>query len=728
MRGDENARPSRVIRGVSLVKKRVQNSSGRFFPSARHALLAARHPKAVDELSVIEDIKTLKKVAKEKEEDPDWTRLRLKWLEHIQRDKFRRHADLREKLKNTGGRELVWLNNADSFFGQVHNRGQNHLGRILMEIRSNINEDTELESWIVICHDIETDERSVPILKLLERKEGETQVTEIVLKGKSFYRLGKLPDNDLVALNPSISRRHAALVVLKGGSVLLIDLKSKAKTFKNGVALENDHVGVQVETNDIISMGTSRRQYLLEIDNTGILDYLQRRSRELRKEIAMLEDDFNPNSINKSATRLFVGGLAYNTSRYDICELFGPVGPIVDVSLPQIDRAIPNDSEDAFAVRGIAFIEFADRKDARTALELSGRHLCGRPITVNYANLTKEERAVQSALLGEEKCLSSFVPATSKTFEHPTQRSLHTGTNLDLSEEFADSKRRSRWDLHDDRTEKNYGADESRIAGEGLRSEKEAQREMFVAAGRGSETGRSNFSSSASGLGGGEVDQERGERERETENERDRERDSENERDREREREERDREREREREREERDREREREREREERDREREREERDRQREREERDRQREREREREEREREREERDRQREREERDREREERDEGESGSEGEKERGRGERKREGERRRRRADEDAKERRGEKDERGDREERRKKRRGETSSSKDERRHHGRRGDDKEEDGASEKEREETQDKKDKESRKRKKERRNSTQEE
>ncbi|KFG42772.1 FHA domain-containing protein [Toxoplasma gondii FOU] len=215
-----------------------------------------------------------------------------------------------------------------------------------------------------------------------------------------FWLLGKLPDNDLVALNPSISRRHAALVVLKGGSVLLIDLKSKAKTFKNGVALENDHVGVQVETNDIISMGTSRRQYLLEIDNTGILDYLQRRSRELRKEIAMLEDDFNPNSINKSATRLFVGGLAYNTSRYDICELFGPVGPIVDVSLPQIDRAIPNDSEDAFAVRGIAFIEFADRKDARTALELSGRHLCGRPITVNYANLTKEERAVQSALLG----------------------------------------------------------------------------------------------------------------------------------------------------------------------------------------------------------------------------------------------------------------------------------------------------------------------------------------
>lgn len=40
---------------------------GRFFPSARHALLASRYPKSVDELSTIEDIKTLKKVSKEKE-------------------------------------------------------------------------------------------------------------------------------------------------------------------------------------------------------------------------------------------------------------------------------------------------------------------------------------------------------------------------------------------------------------------------------------------------------------------------------------------------------------------------------------------------------------------------------------------------------------------------------------------------------------------------------------
>lgn len=34
---------------------------------------------------------------------------------------------------------------------------------------------------------------------------------------------------------------------------------------RNGVALEHDHVGVQVETNDIFSLGTSTRHYLLEV-------------------------------------------------------------------------------------------------------------------------------------------------------------------------------------------------------------------------------------------------------------------------------------------------------------------------------------------------------------------------------------------------------------------------------------------------------------------------------
>ncbi|KAL8442554.1 hypothetical protein Emag_006383 [Eimeria magna] len=382
---------------------------GRFFPSARHALLAAKHPKAVDELASVEDMRELKQLAKNKEEDPDWPRYRLKWMELIQRDKFRRNADIREKLRQTGGRELVWLNTGDSFFGQTGlNRGQNHLGRILMEIRQNILEDTELE-W-------------------------------------------KLADNDLVALNPSVSRRHAALVVLKGGHVLLTDLKSKAKTFKcrahlrtlfprllfrvipylrfqaqkqglgNGLPLDHDHVGVQMQTNDSFSLGASSRHYLLEIDTTSVVDYLQRRGRELNRELGMLNDQVI------EATGVFVGGLAYSTSRYDLCELFAEIGGINGglVALCTVPAAAATVAAvllsslllllplllllliaaavaaaaaacllGAYCVRGIAFVEFEEPEGAKKALECAGRMVNGRSVVVGPQQQQQQQQHQQ---------------------------------------------------------------------------------------------------------------------------------------------------------------------------------------------------------------------------------------------------------------------------------------------------------------------------------------------
>lgn len=416
-------------------------------------------------------------------------------------------SEIREKLRQTGGRELVWLNTGDSFFGQTSiNRGQNHLGRILMEIRQNILEDTELESWLVICHDIETEERSLPVLRLLERREGETTTTEILLRGKSFYRIGKLADNDLVALNPSVSRRHAALVVLKGGHVLLTDLKSKAKTFKNGMPLDHDHVGVQMQTNDSFSLGASSRHYLLEIDTTSVVDYLQRRGRELNRELSILSDQVAETSgvPNKSLTKVFIGGLAYSTSRYDLCELFGEIGNIKSIIIPQVDRTIPSDYEGAYCVRGIAFVEFDDAESAKRALGCSGRTVNGRSVSVTPANLTREERAAKEELMADGEM--NFVAATSKTFDHPTHGSLRAGTHDGegfstqksllagadpLTGEPLSSSRGGHW-LHDEREENGRSnltnAEIRRMQGHqrgeggGMRSETEGAREARMAA------------------------------------------------------------------------------------------------------------------------------------------------------------------------------------------------------------------------------------------------------
>jgi hypothetical protein len=56
--------------------------------------------------------------------------------------------DLREKLKETGTRRLIWLNQEDDFFGIVGEKGLNHLGQILMETRTDIHNNKDLQGKI----------------------------------------------------------------------------------------------------------------------------------------------------------------------------------------------------------------------------------------------------------------------------------------------------------------------------------------------------------------------------------------------------------------------------------------------------------------------------------------------------------------------------------------------------------------------------------------------------
>ncbi len=53
--------------------------------------------------------------------------------------KFTRHFDLREKLLATGDRKLVEGNTwGDTFWGVCRGNGKNHLGKILMKIRAEL--------------------------------------------------------------------------------------------------------------------------------------------------------------------------------------------------------------------------------------------------------------------------------------------------------------------------------------------------------------------------------------------------------------------------------------------------------------------------------------------------------------------------------------------------------------------------------------------------------------
>ena len=79
--------------------------------------------------------------------------------------------------------------------------------------------------------------------------------------------------------------------------------------------------------------------------------------------------------------QLFVGNLAFSTSKEDLEAAFSVYGEVMEVKIPT-DR-------DTGRVRGFAFVTFKEQQAAEKALALDGTDLNGRPIRVNVAEEKK---------------------------------------------------------------------------------------------------------------------------------------------------------------------------------------------------------------------------------------------------------------------------------------------------------------------------------------------------
>lgn len=79
--------------------------------------------------------------------------------------------------------------------------------------------------------------------------------------------------------------------------------------------------------------------------------------------------------------QLFVGNLAFSTTKEDLEAAFSVYGTVGEVKIP-IDR-------DTGRVRGFAFVTFDSQQDAEKALAMDGQELNGRPIRVNVAQEKK---------------------------------------------------------------------------------------------------------------------------------------------------------------------------------------------------------------------------------------------------------------------------------------------------------------------------------------------------
>lgn len=115
---------------------------GMGYPSSEHAFVAAK-TQDMTIRRVIQRMSTpgaVKKYGRQLRLRPDWNAYRLVAMENIVRAKFTLNPELKEKLINTGDAELIegnWWN--DTYWGVCNGVGQNHLGKILMKIREEIN-------------------------------------------------------------------------------------------------------------------------------------------------------------------------------------------------------------------------------------------------------------------------------------------------------------------------------------------------------------------------------------------------------------------------------------------------------------------------------------------------------------------------------------------------------------------------------------------------------------
>ncbi|XP_053991008.1 uncharacterized protein LOC128883056 [Hylaeus volcanicus] len=305
----------------------------------------------------------------------------------IVRDKFIRHSDLREKLKDTGTRPLIWLNSEDDFFGIVGEKGLNHLGQILMDTRRDIHNSKDLQAWIATNIPIETEPQQRPDVTLLEYKPPNLTVieeTHILDPNYQYWLVGKFATHHIRPLNPTVSRNHAVLVIDDAGNVLIVDLKSKLGTYVNDEKIENPYVPYNLLEGDALKFASSNRIYIVKIDKTRIMKYLQKKCNALSTEITQMSNVLydSTKSSKSQETKILVRNLNYTTTTTDISDFFSSYGEIQDIKLPLNEKR--NFKSNLVPNKGFCIIHFRDPKAASASFAKNGAFLNKRHIKIEY--------------------------------------------------------------------------------------------------------------------------------------------------------------------------------------------------------------------------------------------------------------------------------------------------------------------------------------------------------
>ncbi|ANQ08239.1 Uncharacterized protein PCOAH_00026730 [Plasmodium coatneyi] len=431
-------------------------------------------------------------------ENPNWKRNKLTWMDMIQRDKFRRYEKMRENLKETGKREIVYKVNKEDvekvknkkmrkdffFFGVYEKRGQNNLGRIYMSIRNDLAKNTEIYAWLLTNCNMQTDPSLVADISIEEKylqrqiiqeeddyvyndalvketkkslagndnlSSGRVTVEEktqnYFFEKKEYISFGKNEQNDIICLNPSISRFHCVLFFSKDYHLYLVDVGSKSRTKLNNNLCEI-HNKYKITNNDIITLGVSKRTYKVSINIDSVLSYLDKKQSEVNRKMRIMSEDLENPLGEKNPLKLKISNIFYKCNENDIIDFFKDCGEIKKIHLYDANRGaerqkVKTDGKKNRSLKE-ALVEVYDKQTSDKIMQKNESYLYGRKIYIIYQPVSTYKP--RHAKVPPKRDRPFDVQITSK-------RGKYQGEKITL-----EGDRFSRFSRRDDRGEK-FGAE-----------------------------------------------------------------------------------------------------------------------------------------------------------------------------------------------------------------------------------------------------------------------------
>jgi len=123
------------------VRLNITPNSHMIVPTVEHAFQASKTRITVERIAIAQATTPgrAKRAGRKVALRADWEDVKLAVMEELVQDKFDRHPDIRQKLIETGDVPLEEGNHwGDTFWGVCNGVGLNHLGRILMTVRRDL--------------------------------------------------------------------------------------------------------------------------------------------------------------------------------------------------------------------------------------------------------------------------------------------------------------------------------------------------------------------------------------------------------------------------------------------------------------------------------------------------------------------------------------------------------------------------------------------------------------